>query len=143
MKKLYAKVILVLSVLMILFQLVVDDEIAGVVPIILWSVGLISILIWAVNLFRFITSVKRTKPELYKNLYNVLALFKTAIFSDFEKKYIKRYTNSEKLTNMLEQLNDYEISIIEATKKIKMLMFLIFILFTFSALTLVLKKLMI
>lgn len=142
MKKLNAKIILVLSVLMILFQLVVDDEIAGVVPIILWSVGLISILIWAVNLFRFITSVKRTKPELYKNLYNVLALFNTAIFSDFEKKYIKRYTNSEELTNMLEQLNDYEISIIEATKKIRYLIFHIFLLFAFSALTLVLKKLM-
>lgn len=142
MKKLNAKLILIFSVLMILFQLVVDDDIAGVVPIILWSIGLISILISAANLFRFITSVKRTKPELCKNLYNALALFNTAISSDFEKKYIKRYTNSEELTSKLEQLNDYEISIIEATKKIRYLIFLIFILFAFSALTLVLKKLM-
>ncbi len=93
-----------------------DKEMAVYGPIIFWAIGGIIMLNYGVNIFKLSSSIKNTKPQLYKR-HSFGLMINTSAF------YNKEF---------LSALNDQEQNIIKTNKKIFLYLPLCFGLFMIS-----------
>lgn len=122
-KKLFTTLILLGVIINLIMFLFLDESIFAFAPVAFWAIALFGILKYASSIFKLSSSVKRTKPELYKIHSIGFMLNKTALSDDA----------------FLKELNTEETAIIKDGKSIFKYLFICFGLFALSSILIILK----
>lgn len=118
------KILIITGILIeIILLLFFENEVIVNGPIVFWSIGVIIILNYGINIIKLSNSVKRTKPEVFKE-YSIGIM-------------LTRYALSDE--KFLSMLDDNEKKLLEDSRNIFKYLVVCFILFAFSALLIAIK----